>query len=168
MQLVMCWPGSSHLHIFRQKSNCSSHIVTLLMDVLFGVIHSITLRKVNVSYSDTFKHLINVSTYTSSSLTFAMNGTDHINVVFRKFAYSLMSRVKASHNSIVPAIVNIDAWISGRVCYMYRNKNRQNYPSICQSVVNDFIINQYRQHMISIPKLISIFQILLRLYCLYL
>ena len=52
-----------------------------------------SVRKLTVSYSDTFKRLINVPRYTSSSLAFAMNATDHINVVFRKFAYSLMSRV---------------------------------------------------------------------------
>ena len=39
-----------------------------------------------------------------------MNATDNINVVFRKFAYSLMSRVIASPNSIVTAIVNSDAY----------------------------------------------------------
>ena len=38
-----------------------------------------------------------------------MNATDHINVVFRKSAYSLMSRVTASPNIIVTAIVNSDA-----------------------------------------------------------
>ena len=48
--------------------------------------------------------------YTSSSLAFATNSTDHINVLFRKFAYSLMSRVTASPNSIVSAIVNSDAY----------------------------------------------------------
>ena len=68
------------------------------------------IRKLTVSYSDTFKRLINVSRYTSSSLAFAMNATDHINVVFWKFAYSLMSRVIASPNSIVTAIVNSDAY----------------------------------------------------------
>ena len=46
----------------------------------------------------------------SSSLAFTMNATDHINVVFRKFAYSLMSRVIASPNSIVTSIVNSDAY----------------------------------------------------------
>ena len=66
--------------------------------------------KLTVSYSDTFKRLINVPRYASSSLAFAMNATDHINVVFRKFAYSLMSRVIASPNSIVTAIVNSDAY----------------------------------------------------------
>ena len=43
MQLAICWPGNSHLHLLRQKSNCSSHIVTPFMDVLFGVIRSRTL-----------------------------------------------------------------------------------------------------------------------------
>ena len=43
MQLAICWSGSSHLHLLRQKSNCSSHIVTEFMDVLFGVIHYRTL-----------------------------------------------------------------------------------------------------------------------------
>ena len=67
-------------------------------------------RKLIVSYSDTFKRHIDVSRYTSSSLAFAMNATDHINVVFRKFANSLISRVIAPPNSIVTAIVNSDAY----------------------------------------------------------
>ena len=48
--------------------------------------------------------LINVPRYTSSSLVFAMNATDHINVLFRKFADSLISRVIASPNSTVIAL----------------------------------------------------------------
>ena len=39
-----------------------------------------------------------------------MNATDHISVVLRKFAYSLISRVVASPASIVTAIVNSDAY----------------------------------------------------------
>ena len=68
------------------------------------------IRKLTFSYSDTFKHLINDPRYISSSLAFATNATDHINVVFRKFTYSLMCRVIASPNSIVTAIVNSDAY----------------------------------------------------------
>ena len=41
-----------------------------------------SIRKLPASYSDTFTSLINVSKYTSSSLAFTMNTTDHINVVF--------------------------------------------------------------------------------------
>ena len=69
-----------------------------------------SIRKLTVSCSDTFKRLINVPRCTSSSLAFGMNATDHINVVFRKFAYSLMSRVIACPNSIVTAIANSDAY----------------------------------------------------------
>ena len=69
-----------------------------------------SVRKLTVSFSDTFKRLMNVPRYTSSSLAFAMNSTDHINVVFRKFAHSLMSRVSAAPNSLVPATVNSDAY----------------------------------------------------------
>ena len=69
-----------------------------------------SIKKLTVSYSDTFKRLINVPRYTSWSLAFAMKTTDHINVVLRKFPYSLMSRVVASPNSIVTAIVNSDAY----------------------------------------------------------
>ena len=110
MQWAICWSGNSDLHLLRQNSNCSSHIVTQFMDVLFDVIHSSTLLESLLSVIVTFKRLINVPRYTSSSRSFAMNATDHINVVFRKFAYSLISRVIASSNSIVTAIVNSDAY----------------------------------------------------------
>ena len=43
MQLQFSWSGSSHFHLWRQQSNCSSHIVTTFMDVLFGVINTRTL-----------------------------------------------------------------------------------------------------------------------------
>ena len=36
-----------------------------------------SIRKLTVSYSDTFKRLINVPRYTSSSLAFVTNATDH-------------------------------------------------------------------------------------------
>ena len=69
-----------------------------------------SIRKLIVSFSDTFKCLINFPRYTSSTLAFATNSTDHINFVFRKFADSLMSRVTSSPNSIVSAIVNSDPY----------------------------------------------------------
>ena len=44
-----------------------------------------SIRTLTVSFSDIFKRLINFPRYNSSSLAFAMNSTDHINVLFRKF-----------------------------------------------------------------------------------
>ena len=43
IQWAICWSLNSHLHLLKQKSNCSSHIATQFMDVLFGVILSRTL-----------------------------------------------------------------------------------------------------------------------------
>ena len=40
MLVATCWSGGSHLHLLSQKFNCSSHIVTPFVDVLFGVIHT--------------------------------------------------------------------------------------------------------------------------------
>ena len=101
--MAIWWSGSSHLHLLRRKSNCTSHIVTLFTDVLFGVIHSKTLSENLLSV---------IVTHSSVLLTssFAMNATDHINVVVSKFSYSLMSRVIVSPISIITAIVNSDAY----------------------------------------------------------
>ena len=68
------------------------------------------IRKLTDSYSDTFKRLINVPRYTSWSRAFAMNTAEHINVVFRKSAYSFISRLTTSSNSIVNLIVNSAAY----------------------------------------------------------
>ena len=95
-----------------------------------------SIRKLTVSFSDTFQRLINVPRYTSSSLAFATNSTDHINVVFRKFAYSLKSRVTASPNSIVSAIVNSDA-------YHVSTVRQVGEYAICLGIIIDRIISQY-------------------------
>ena len=111
MQWAICWSGNSHLHLLRQKSNCSSHIVTPFMDVHFGDIHTRTLLENLLSVIVAHSSVLLKSLDTPArGLAFAMNATDHINVVFRKFAYILMSRVIASPNSIVTAIVNSDAY----------------------------------------------------------
>ena len=96
-----------------------------------------SIRKLTVSFSDIFKRLINVPRYTSSSLAFAMNSTDHINVVFHKFACSVMSRVTASPNSIISAIVNSYA-------YYHASTDRQVVEYvICLGIIIDRIISQY-------------------------
>ena len=69
-----------------------------------------SIRKLTVSYSDTFNLLINFPRYTISILAFAMDVTDHINVVLSKFAYSLMSQSNSFPSSVVTAIVNNDAY----------------------------------------------------------
>ena len=92
MQWAICWSGNPHLHLLRQKSNCSSHIVTQFMDVLFGTIHSKTLLESLLSVIVTHSSVLLTSPDTPARV---WQTTDPINLVFRKFAYSLMSRVNS-------------------------------------------------------------------------
>ena len=109
MQLAICWSGSSHL---LAPIEAKIQLFKSYWFPIYGCARSFqnSIRKLTVSFSDAFKPLINVPRYTSSSLAFAMNATDHINMVLLKFAYSLMSRLAASPNCIVTAIVNSDAY----------------------------------------------------------
>ena len=67
-------------------------------------------------------------------------------VVFRKSAYSLMSRVTTSSNSIVTAVVNSYIYhqcsLMGQwgISYMYRKTYMKNYLPICQCVIIDFVM----------------------------
>ena len=69
-------------------------------------IHTRTLLENLLSVSVTHSSVL----LTSYGLALELSSTDHINVVFRKFAYSLIRRVTASPNSIVTAIGNSDAY----------------------------------------------------------
>ena len=109
-----------------------------------------SIRKLTVSYSDTFKRLINVPRYTSSSLAFAMNATDHVKEVFRKFAYNLISRIITSSKvlllslSIAMHINSLHWWPIGGVCYMYIDNHwYTHYRSLCQSVTNYCVGSQF-------------------------
>ena len=73
-----------------------------------------SIRKLTVSCSDTFKRLIDVPRYTNLSLAFAMNATDHINAIFRKKIYSLMSRVIAS-----PTVMLLPLSIEMHICSLH-------------------------------------------------
>ena len=111
MLLGIYWSGSSHLHPLKKKIQLfKSYCYPIYGCAFWRHSYQNSIRKLIVSFYDTFNRLINVPRYTSSSLAFAMNSTNHINDVFRKFAYSLMSRVTASPNSIVSTIVNSDAY----------------------------------------------------------
>ena len=83
-------PIEANIQLFK------SYCYPIYRCALWRHLYQNSMRKLTVSFSDSFKRLINVPRYTSSSQAFAMNSTDQINVVFRKFAYSLMSRVTAS------------------------------------------------------------------------
>ena len=66
IQYAIGWLGNSHLRLLRQKSNCSSHIVTKFRDVLFDVIHSRTLLESLLSVIVTHSSVLLTSPDTSA------------------------------------------------------------------------------------------------------
>ena len=151
MYLAICWSGSFNLHLWRQKSNCSSHIFTQFIYVHFGVIFTSTLLENLLSVIVTHSNdlLTNVPRYTSSSLAFAIDATDHIKGVFANLHTAWWAELPLPPTvlllllSIVVHISGLHCWISGRVCYMYRKNHRQNYLWICRGETNYFVSHLY-------------------------
>ena len=109
--VAICWSGNSHLHLLRQKSNCSSRIVTKFMDVLFGVIHSRTILESLLSVIVTHSSVLLMSPDTPArvwhlrpmELTIYQCGVPQIWI-------QLDEQSNSFPNSIVTAIVNSEAY----------------------------------------------------------
>lgn len=86
-----------------------SHCYPVYCNALWRNNFQYTLHRLEVSYSDTFKRLMNRPRYTSSTAVFAENNTNHLKVVLRKSAYSLLNRLQTSNNEIIAVICNSDA-----------------------------------------------------------
>ena len=95
-------PAETKIQLF------NSYIVTELMSVRFGVIHTDTLLENLLLIIVTHSDALLMSRDTPAQVWHLQwtQLTISINVVFRKSAYSLMSRVTNSTNTIVAAIVN--------------------------------------------------------------
>ena len=126
MQLAICWSGSSHFHLWRQKFNCSSHFVTQFIDVLFGVIHSRTLLEILLSVIVTHSNVLLTSPDTPALVW---------HLLWTQYNISMwwLQLYEQSNNFpqqdcycrllIVMHISNLHWWIMGRVCYMHRNNH---------------------------------------------
>ena len=96
-------PTEAKIQLFK------SHCYPIYGNSLWGNAFQYSLRKLTVSYNDTFKRLVGEPRWTSSSRVFAENYADHIKVIFRKSAFSLMRRIVTSSNTIIHTICNSDA-----------------------------------------------------------
>jgi hypothetical protein len=88
-----------------------SYCYPIYCNALWKDLFHYSVRKLNVSYNDTFRRLMQVPRSTTASMVFAQNQCDHIKVLFRKAAYSLLTRVMNSSNVIISAICTGDALI---------------------------------------------------------
>jgi hypothetical protein len=107
-------PEAAKIQLFK------SYCYPIYCNALWKQYFKYSVKKLTVSYNDTFKRLLQVPRYFSSSQTFVENHTDHIKIVFRKAIYSLMNRVQNSNNRILSAICNSDAYYQSTLLTKWR------------------------------------------------
>ena len=107
-------PKEAKIQLFK------SYCYPIYCNALWRNFFQYSMRKLTVSYNDTFRRLMQVPRSTSASRIFAENQSDHIKVLFRKAALSLMTRVMSSSNEILIAICSGDALASSSLLRRWR------------------------------------------------
>ena len=107
-------PREAKIQLFK------SYCYPMYCNALWRNFFQYSVRKLAVSYNDTFRRLVQVPRSTSASRVFAENQSDHIKVLFRKAAHSLMTRVMSSPNEILVAICSGDALASSSLLRRWR------------------------------------------------
>ena len=97
------------IHLFK------THCYPIYGNALWSNFRQYSIKKLIVSYSTTLKRMLGRPQSASTSAVFAENQTDHIKVLFRKTACSLMVRLTSSSNALVSAVCNSDAFYQSRL-----------------------------------------------------
>lgn len=87
-----------------------SYCYPIYGNALWSRFYQYSIRRMTVSYGNTFKFLMGASRSRLSSAIFAEHRTDHIKVVLRKSAYSLMRRLEMSDNKMVQSVCRSDSY----------------------------------------------------------
>ncbi|KAG0725773.1 hypothetical protein GWK47_037954 [Chionoecetes opilio] len=74
-----------------------------------------TLNRLKVCHNDILKRLLGLPRWCSSSLAFARNGVNNLDVIHRHSVFSLRSRVELSANSIITSVRQSSAYVCGPI-----------------------------------------------------
>jgi hypothetical protein len=108
---------------------CSVNIKKYLFNTYLGAIYCQSLwcpnkqeylRKVKVAYNDAFRYLFSYSRMSSASQMFAENRVNDFTAIWRKAAFSLLTRISNSSNKIVGAIYNSMAFVCSSTFLQWR------------------------------------------------
>ncbi|KAG0717547.1 hypothetical protein GWK47_054190 [Chionoecetes opilio] len=90
----------------------SSHCYSIYCNLSWSRFQVTTLNRLKVCHNDILKRLMGLS---SSSLAFTRNGVNNLDVIRRHSAFSLMSRVEFSANSIITSVRQSSAYVCGPI-----------------------------------------------------
>ncbi|KAG0703004.1 hypothetical protein GWK47_024954 [Chionoecetes opilio] len=92
-----------------------SHCYSIYCNSLWSRYKVATLNRLKVCHNDILKRLLGLPRWCSSSLAFARNGVNNLDVIRRHSVFSLRSRVELSTNSIITSVRQSSAYVCGPI-----------------------------------------------------
>ncbi|KAG0715126.1 hypothetical protein GWK47_012672 [Chionoecetes opilio] len=90
-----------------------SHCYSIYCNSLWSRFKVATLNRLKVCHTD--KRLLGLPRWCSSSLAFARNGVNNLDVIRRHSMFSLMSRVELCANSSITSVRQSSAYVCGPI-----------------------------------------------------
>ncbi|KAG0724027.1 hypothetical protein GWK47_041484 [Chionoecetes opilio] len=92
-----------------------SHCYSIYCNLLWSRYKVATMNRLKVCHNDILKRLLGLPRWCSSSLAFARNGVNNLDVIRRHSVFSLRSRVELSTNSIITSVRQSSAYVCGPI-----------------------------------------------------
>ncbi|KAG0724435.1 hypothetical protein GWK47_040571 [Chionoecetes opilio] len=92
-----------------------SHCYSIYCNSLWSRFKVATMNRLKVCHNDILKRLLGLPRWCSSSLAFARNGVNNLDVIRRHSVFSLRSRVELSTNSIITSVRQSSAYVCGPI-----------------------------------------------------
>ncbi|KAG0712737.1 hypothetical protein GWK47_017775 [Chionoecetes opilio] len=92
-----------------------SHCYSIYCNSLGSRYKVATITRLKVCHNDILKRLLRLPRWCSSSLAFARNGVNNLDVIRRHSVFSLRSRVELSTNSIITSVRQSSAYVCGPI-----------------------------------------------------
>ncbi|KAG0728055.1 hypothetical protein GWK47_003866 [Chionoecetes opilio] len=91
------------------------HCYSIYCNTLWSRFKVATLNRLKVCHNDILKRRLGLLRWCSSSLAFARNGVNNLDVIRRHSVFSLRSRVELSANSIITSVRQSSAYVCGPI-----------------------------------------------------
>ncbi|KAG0711303.1 hypothetical protein GWK47_020902 [Chionoecetes opilio] len=92
-----------------------SHCYSIYCNSLWSRYKVATMNRHKVCHNDILKRILGLPRWCSSSLAFARNGVNNLDVVHRHSVFSLRSRAELSTNSIITSVRQSSAYVCGPI-----------------------------------------------------
>ena len=94
---------------------------TIYCSSLWVKFKSLTMNRIRVNYNNILRRMMGSPTFSSASQLFTLLDLQGFHELRRRACFSLMTRLKASQNTVVSDIMHSDARLSSDIWEMWHN-----------------------------------------------